>query len=126
MDRAKLFLINYCKKYFNDNKKMNIIVDIARHSMREVYSDVLLTFLSLTQEIELFSSIYWRGCDTSTYGDVNFGDIEASDWRNIMSIVEKSDIGSRLIPIKKYINSQIEYSLEYAKQERRRKFLEQW
>ncbi len=48
----------------------------------------------------------------------------ASDWRNILSIVEKSDLGIKLIPIKKYLNSQIENALRYADWERKRKFIE--
>ena len=48
----------------------------------------------------------------------------ASDWRNILSIVEKSDLGIKLIPIKKYLNSQIENALRYADWEIKRKFIE--
>ena len=80
---------------------------------------------SLTQEIDLFSKIWWRGNGgTVVCGDVNLGDLEASDWRNILSIVEKSDLGIKLIPIKKYLNSQIENALRYADWERKRKFIE--
>ena len=86
---------------------------------------MLLLFISLTQEIDLFSKIWWRGNGgTVVCGDVNLGDLEASDWRNILSIVEKSDLGIKLIPIKKYLNSQIENALRYADWERKRKFIE--
>ena len=102
---------------------MNFIVDIARHSMKEIFEDVLLLFISLTQDVDLFSKIYWRGNDRTVVGDVNFGDLEASDWRNILSIVEKSDLGIKLIPIKRYLNTQIENGLKYADWERKRKFI---
>jgi len=125
-DRAKIFLIEYSKRNFTDYNKINIVVDVARHSMREVYNEILLNFLSKTQDIEIFSNIYWRGCGTSGHGDILLGDIEASEWRNILSIVEKSDVGIKLIPIKQYINLKIEYSLEYAMLERKRRFLEHW
>lgn len=123
--RAKNFLLNYCKENYDSYKKMNLIVDIVRHSMKELFEDVLLLFISLTQEIDLFSKIWWRGNGgTVVCGDVNLGDLEASDWRNILSIVEKSDLGIKLIPIKKYLNSQIENALRYADWERKRKFIE--
>ena len=74
----------------------------------------------------MFSRIYWRGNGGSGSGNVNLGDIEAADWRNILSIVEKSTIGIKLIPIKKYINEKIEHSLRYADWERQRRFLERY
>ena len=121
--RAKSFLLDYCKENYGSHKKMNLIVDIARHSMKEIFEDVLLLFISLTQDVDLFSNIYWRGNGETVVEDVNFGDLRASEWRNILSIVEKSDLGIKLIPIKKYLNTQIENELKYADWERKRKFI---
>jgi hypothetical protein len=121
--RAKSFLLDYCKENYGSHKKMNLIVDIARHSMKEIFEDVLLLFISLTQDVDLFSNIYWRGNGGTVVGDVNFGDLRASEWRNILSIVEKSDLGIKLIPIKRYLNTQIENGLKYADWERKRKFI---
>ena len=121
--RAKSFLLDYCKENYESHNKMNFIVDIARHSMKEIFEDVLLLFISLTQDVDLFSKIYWRGNGRTVVGDVNFGDLKASDWRNILSIVEKSDLGIKLIPIKRYLNTQIENGLKYADWERKRKFI---
>ena len=103
---------------------MNVIVDIVRHSMREMFDETLLLFLSLSQDREIFSKIWWRGNGTSGSGNVILADIEAADWRNILSIVEKSNVGIKLIPIKKYINEQIEYCLKSGDWERQRRFLE--
>ena len=125
-ERAKCFLLNYCKNNYNNDIKMNIIVDIVRHSMSDLYNDILLLFLSLTQDPDLFSRINWRGVGCTTFGDTLMGDIEASEWRNILSIVEKSDLGIKLLPIKQYINSEIECASEYANWERRRRFFEKW
>jgi hypothetical protein len=125
-ERAKCFLLNYCKNNYKDDKKINIVVDIVRHSMSELYNEILLSFLSLTQDPDLFSRIYWSGMGCTVFGDTIMGDIKAAEWRNILSIVEKSDLGIKLFPIKQYINSQIEYELEYANWERRRRFFEKW
>ncbi len=123
--RAKIFLLNYCKENHKNYRKMNLIVNIARHSMKELFEDIILLFISLTQDIDLFSKIWWRGNGgTLVSGNVNFGDLEASDWRNILAIVGKSNLGIKLIPIKKYISSKIEDALRDADCERKIKFIE--
>lgn len=123
--RAKNFLLDYCKENYDSYKKMNFIVDIARHSMKDLFEDLLLLFISLTQDIDLFSKIWWRGNGGKFVSeDVNMGDLEAAEWRSILSIVEKSDSGIKLMPIKKYLNLKIENSLRYADWERKRKFIE--
>ena len=124
--KSSKFLIEYCTANHNNHNKINIVVDIVRHTMRELFEEVLLLFLSLNQDVDVFSRIYWRGNGGSGSGNVNLGDIEAADWRNILSIVEKSTIGIKLIPIKKYINEKIEHSLRYADWERQRRFLERY
>lgn len=125
-EKASKFLLNYVRTNFNSYGKMNIVVDIARHSMRELFDDILLLFLSLTQDKNIFSKIWWRGNGGTYSGDVNIGDIEAADWRNIISVVERSDVGINLIPIKRHINEQIEHSLKHADWERQRRFLERY
>lgn len=126
-ERAKNFLIKYCEENYTNSNRMNVIVDIVRNSMREFFDEVLLLFLSLSQDRELFSEIWWRGNGGTIFsGDVNFGDLEAADWRNILSIIEGLDLGIKLIPVKKYINEQIESSLRFADLERQRRFLKKY
>ena len=125
-EKAKIFLLDYCKANFSDSNKMNVIVDIVRHSMKEMFDETLLLFLSLCQDSEIFSKIWWRGNGTSGSGNVILADIEMADWRNILSIVEKSSVGIKLIPIKKYLNEQIEYCLKSGDWERQRRFLERY
>jgi hypothetical protein len=124
--RAKNFLLEYLRKNVNDPKKVNIVVDISRHSMRELFEEILLLFLSLNQDRDKFSKIWWRGNGASGTGDVILADIEMADWRNILSIVEKSTVGIKVIPIKKYLNEQIEYCQESGDYERQRRFLERY
>ena len=115
--------MDYVSVNFNDSKKINVIVDIVRHSRKKLFSKVLLYYISLNQNHENFSKIWWRGNGGSYSGKVITGDIEAADWKNILSIVEKSDLGIKLIPIKKYLNEQIENCLEHGNWERKRRFL---
>ena len=105
---------------------MNVIVDITRHSMKDMFEEILLLFLSLNQDRETFSKIWWRGNGASGSGNVILADIEMADWRNILSIVEKSEIGIKLIPIKTYLSEQIEYCLKIGDLERQRRFVERY
>jgi hypothetical protein len=125
-ETAKDFLFQYCKSSYTDFHKMNVVIDIVRNSLPELFEETLLLFLSLNPDKEIFSKIWWRGNGGSYSGDVIIGDIEAADWRNILSIVEKSDMGVKLIPIKKYINEKIENSLKSGDWERQRRFLERY
>ncbi|MCF2443228.1 hypothetical protein L0657_04610 [Dyadobacter sp. CY345] len=97
-----------------------------RHSMREMFDEILLLFLSLSQDREIFSKIWWRGNGTSGSGNVILADIEMADWRNILSIVEKSTVGIKLIPIKKYLSEQIEHCKKSGDWERQSRFLERY
>lgn len=125
-ERAHAFLIEYCMRNFEDYRKINIVVDIARHTMSEIFEEVLLLYISLNQNVEDFSKILWRGSGTSGSGDVILADIEMADWKRIQSIVEKSDIGIKLLPIKKYLIDRIELCHRYGDWERQRRFLEQY
>ena len=124
LENAKVFLKEYVRKNHEDYQKMNVIVDIVRHSMKEMFDEILLLFLSLSQKREIFEKILWRGSGTSGSGDVILADIEMADWKNILSIVEKSNIGIKLIPIRKYLNERIESCLRSGDWERKRRFLE--
>ncbi|MEL7417204.1 MAG: ATP-binding protein, partial [Cyanobacteria bacterium J06555_3] len=121
--RINNFLMQYIKNNIYDTNKVNLIVDIARHSKNDIFEEILLYYISLNQNVEQFKMISWRGNFTTSIGDGNLGDIEAADWRKILSIVDKSNIGFKLIPIKRYLNERIESCLEYAESERKRKFL---
>ena len=122
-EKAKKFLFNYCKQNYLQSKKMNLVVDIVRHSMKELFEEILLLFISLNQDKTTFSKIYWRGNGGTYVGEVIIGDIKAAEWKNILNIVEKSNLGIKSLTIKKYLNDQIRHSLESGDLERQRRFL---
>ena len=122
-ERAGNFLLCYCSENYGDTDKINLIVDITRVSMSEYYNQVLLLYISLNQDKEMFSKIHWCMNDGVYTGDVIISDIDVAKWSNLLSIVNKSDIGYKLIPIKQYIQSQIESCQRYAEQERKYKFV---
>lgn len=65
----------------------------------------------------------WRKNGGTYSGDVIIGDIQASEWRNLLEIANKSDLGIKLIPIKSYINKKIESCLRNADKEKANRFL---
>lgn len=121
--RAKNFILNYCKDNYLNSRKMNAIIDIARHSMRYLFDEILLLFLSLNQDKNIFSQIHWIKNGGIYSGDVIIADIEMTEWKDILSIVERSEIGIKLIPIKKMISDNIDYCQEKGNLERKRRFL---
>lgn len=122
-ERARNFLLNYCRDWYSDSKKMNSVIDIVRNSMVELFEEILLLHVSLIQDVQLFSEIWWVANGGIFSGETIIGDIEAAKWRNILSIVMKSDVGAELIPIKRYIYDRIDSSLRSGDEERRRRFL---
>ena len=123
-EKAKNFLLSYCQTNFSDINKMNLIIDVVRHSMKEILEEILLLFLSLTQDKELFSKIFWLPNQRSWTGDDTLSDIDTREWKNILAIIEKSRVGIRLIPIKKYVNDNIARCLDMSNSEKERSFLD--
>jgi hypothetical protein len=124
--RAIKFLFAYCKKNYSNPQKINIIINIMRHSMRDHYDDMLLFYISLNQDVACFSKILWRGNGEVYSGEAIIGDIKAEEWKNILSIIDKSPMGIKLLPIKGYINDMINCSQRQSDKERQRKYLEQY
>ncbi|WP_449435084.1 hypothetical protein [Pedobacter steynii] len=124
--KADQFLIDFLISNSAHPKKVNLIVDITRNSRKELFSKILLTYVELNQNVKDFSEIWWRGNGGTYSGDVVIGDIEAADWRNILSILEKSNLGIRLLPIKKYVSDTIASCLRSGDWERKQRFIERY
>lgn len=124
--QAEDFLVSYCAKNYNNSNKMNIVVDIARNTFKELYDKIILLFISLTQDEDLFSKVHWCLSDGMYCGDTIIGDIDVANWSHVLSVINQSKLGYKLIPIKNYVNTQIEYSLKFAEQERKRRFVSRW
>ena len=122
--RSNIFLLNYITANSTNHQRIDFIIGIVRRSRKELFESVVLHYLSLNQDVKAFAEIWWRGNGTSGTGDVILSDIEAADWRNILSIIEKSDMGIKLLPIKQYVNQRIESCLGSAERERQWRFLE--
>lgn len=120
--RADNFLLNYLKVNIKKHDDINIVLDIIKHTRRQLLEGAVLLIVSLNQGVEHFSKIAWINTSGTYSGDVNFGDIRAAEWNSILTIVNKSDIGMELIPIKQFLNDRINYCIEDAKIERQGRF----
>lgn len=123
-ERAATFLRKYCIDNYENPDRMNLLINIVRQSFKELFEQIILLFLTFTQDVKLFEQIYWIGNGgTVVTGNVIFGDINAAEWRNILSIVGRSSLGISLLPIKRHINDKIDHHLEYGEWERKKSFL---
>ena len=121
--KAEEFISNFITTNNGDRNKMNAIFDIVSHFINESFEKYMLLYLTLNTDVKAFEKIYWRGNGGTVHnGDVNFGELEAADWNRIHDIIVKGENQLQLIPIKNYVKKQIECSLKYAVEERKRKF----
>jgi hypothetical protein len=121
--RAKKFVLQYIAKYSHDEQKMNSIFDALRHRMKAFHEEAFLHFLDQNPNVDFFKKIWWRGNGGGVYsGDVNFGEIEQSDWMQILTMVEKSRNQLDVLNIKAYLKQEIAYAIKRAESERQRKF----
>jgi hypothetical protein len=52
---------------------MEIIVDLIRHSRKELFEEIFLQFVSLNQDKEIFEMLMWTGNGGTYSGDVIIG-----------------------------------------------------
>ncbi|UOG40044.1 hypothetical protein MAL08_19805 (plasmid) [Leptospira noguchii] len=122
--RANEFLFELLKTNYKNVKIVNLIVNIARYSIREIFDNILLLYISLNQDPEFFAKIWWRGNGGEYNGDDISGEIEANDWKKILSIIERSEYNINLIPVKKVIKERIYSCLRFAESEKTNLFLD--
>lgn len=121
--KADAFLKNYVTENCFDFKKMNLVINIIHISRKEIYEEILLLYISSNQDKDSFMKLTWTLDEGGYSGNINFGDLKAAQWRNILSIVNKSSLGYKLLPIKAYLTNVIESCLQSADDERKRKFI---
>ena len=121
--KAKAFILSFISEYNTDDKKMNPVFDVLRHTLKEFFEEAFLHYLGLNTDIDNFKKIWWRGNGGTYRGDVIIGEIHAKEWQNILSMVVKSKNQLDLIPIKTYIKKQIENEIKSGEEERKRKFI---
>ena len=91
--------------------------------MNNLFEDFFLFFLSINPELEIFKKIDWVGNVGTQVGEVNFGELYAKKWENILTIANKSGNALSMIPIKAYLKNKIAEKYKDAEREKEMKFL---
>jgi DNA polymerase III delta prime subunit len=122
--KARDFIRGFILKHAHDSLKINAIFDAIRHSLRDFFEEGIHHYLSKNIELESFKKIWWRGNGGSVHhGDVIFGELEASEWKSILVIIDKFPNQLDVIPIKGYIKERITSAMKYADHERKMRFV---
>jgi hypothetical protein len=122
-ETAKKFLLDYIKENYDEPNRIEIAIDVIRESFEYLFEEGVRNFISLNQNIEDFKKINWFKSGDTIIGNANFGDIRAAKWKKLLSIVEKSDLGIKILPIKNYLKQRIKSELQFAESEKQRRFV---
>jgi len=120
---AKEFTKQYLARNKNDYRKINLMFDGIRHCLNALFEELFLYFLEINSQPEIFQKIDWVGNVGVQVGEVNFGELYAKRWENILEIVNKSKDTLAMIPIKAFLKKKITEHYKRAEHEREMNFL---
>lgn len=124
LDKAKNFILEYIQINNSVPSKINLIIDIIRNSLPDFFEEAFIHYLKLNQNKKTFSRIRWLDTTGSITGtNVYFGEIRAREWKDLLSIIENSDLGIIALPIKSHIKETISAEIKHADIERKREYL---
>lgn len=121
-EKAYDFIKKEIGRHSKDSKKIQVYFQTIRSCFKDKFETAFLNFLSINSDLEMFKSIDWVGNVGVVMGNVNFGELKAKRWGNILDLVNKADATLAMIPIKRFLNKRIEAEYRYAEYERERKF----
>lgn len=123
-DRARKFLMNYLNSNLHDINKVDMIMNIARHSFRTDEDDFILQFLIGNPDYEFFTQVSWHNNYFMGNGNTIWADIKASRWEEILTIFEKITVRPyRYSKHKNYVKGSIASEKRSADGERRHIFM---
>ncbi|PSR53791.1 hypothetical protein AHMF7605_09785 [Adhaeribacter arboris] len=122
--KADFYILHFIEKYNNYRRKMKIIFDVLRHSRKELFDTAFQKYISTNQNLENFKKISWIGNGGVYNGDIIIADIHAAEWIRILNLIEKSSLGIKAIPLKRYVQELIDAEKKSANWERKNKFLD--
>ncbi len=113
------FIFDFIKRFSSSAKKMDIIFDVIHHYDQSIFRKAFQLYLRSNSKVEDFATINWIDKQHVFSGDVIIGDPKAAKWRNLLQLVEETNLGLDGISIIKFIKDQIEAEKRYGE----RKFL---
>jgi hypothetical protein len=122
-ENAYIFLKKYINSNYKNSTRINMIFMAIRQCFNNKFEDLLHLYLSVNSEVAEFGEINWAGDVGAQMGEVNFGELYAKKWENILDIVNRSNNKLSIIPIQKFLKNKISGYHKWADNERERKFL---
>lgn len=123
-EEAVAYLLRLIDRFHHSHRRMNIVFDVIRNSYHQIFNEAFEKFIRTNQDLEVFCRIQWTASGTVVHhGDTNFGDMNAAKWTKLLNLLNSIDLGVKLIPIKTFVEAQIQDEKEQGDMERKRKFL---
>jgi hypothetical protein len=121
--KAKKFILNFITKYNRDYKRMNIIFDVLRNSVKEMSNEAFTHYLGLNSDLEAFKKISWFKSSGVYSGKVIFGEMRAQKLQSLLDKVENCENQLDLLDIRVYLKNRISQELKGAEVERKQQFI---
>ena len=123
-ERACLFLMDYFKRNLQDINKVDLLMNVARHSFQLEENEFILQFLNGNPDFASFTNVSWQNNYFMGSGNTIWADIKANRWNEILSIFDEIKIKPyRYSKHKNWIKERIAMEKRSADAERRHIFM---
>lgn len=107
LEEANNFLITYLKYNYSNERKVNMVLNIVEHSLKELKKRVVQAYVSLNKSEIDFFKLNWLPMSYSYSGRNTIGQIKAKLWKEILIYIEQLGPDIDLIPIISHIKISI-------------------
>lgn len=126
VEKADNYLLHLIEKYSDQPKMINTVFVVINHSKNALFSQAFDAYIKKNQDLECFKQINWTEQMRVFSGDVIVGEVKASEWEWMLSMVENTQLGRKTRAIRNYIKNQRDHNLRYAEDDRQRKFFSRY
>ncbi|EPR70286.1 hypothetical protein ADIWIN_3642 [Winogradskyella psychrotolerans RS-3] len=122
-ERADKYLLSLIARYSEQTQIIRIVFDIIDTNRKALFEQAFRFYVLKNQDLESFKKIKWTGNQVVYQGNVIIGTIRAAKWEKLLKLVENMKLGTKTRAIRNHIKRHRRNELDYAEQEKRRKFL---
>lgn len=124
VERAKILLINYLKSNCKDRVKVDLVLKVARNSLKDIEAEVIVTWLLLNPCFDDFKDLSLQNSLLSGGGGTVFNEIRAARYEKVLKIFDELPADNLdYLEHKLYLEEKIAIYYRAAIRERRRNFL---
>lgn len=122
-ERADKYLLGLIARYSKQTQMIRIVFDIIHTNRKSLFEKAFRFYVLNNQDLECFKQIKWTDNQVVYHGNAIIGAIKAAKWEKLLKLVENMKLGTKTRAIRNYIKRRRDSELEYAEDEKRRKFL---